>query len=110
MSQQVELYSAGKAPKVVSEQAVAFYHPNTGQIRHLHRAITLEGAKVSDPETMEREAVHRAKLLGVSLDGLKALHLIGPLEANGRFRVDPKTEKVIRLELPPELRIFRSKR
>lgn len=110
MSQPIELYSAGKAPKVISEQAVAFYHPTTGQIRHMHRAITLEGAKAADAETVKREAARQAGQLGISLDGLKALHLPGHSEASARFRVDPKTEKLVRLELSPQLRIFRGKR
>ena len=110
MSKPVEFYSAGKTPKVASEHAVAFYDPKTGQVRHLHRAITLEGAKAPDAETATREGVQHAKRLGVSLDGLKTLHIAGPMETNGRFRVDLKTEKLVRLELPPELLLFRGKK
>ena len=110
MSKPVEFYSAGKAPKVVSQQVVAFYDPKTGQVRHLHRAITLEGAKAPDTEAATREAVQHAKRLGVSLDGLKTLHVSGHTETNGRFRVDPKTEKLVRLELPPRLRLLESKK
>lgn len=110
MAQQVEFYSAGKAPKVVSVQALAFYDPKTGHIRHMHRAITLEGAKVLDAETAKREAVQHAKQLGVSLDGLKALHVPGAPATGGRFRVDLKTEKLVRLELPPGIRIFKTRK
>jgi hypothetical protein len=109
MSQELALYSAGNTPKVASVQAVAFYEPTSGQIRHMHHAITLEGAKALDAEAVKQEAIHNVKQLGTTVDGLKVLHVPEATLAGGRFRVDLKTEKLIPLELPPGIRIFKTK-
>ena len=100
-------YSAGKVPRTVSVQAIAFYDPKDGRIRHMHHAITLEGGRTLDGQALEREALQHAEQLGLKLNGLRALHVPRLADAGGRFRVDLKSQKLVRVELPPEIRIFK---
>jgi hypothetical protein len=87
-------------------QAVAFYDQD-GRIRHMHHAIALEGGRVPDAEALEREAREHAQHLGLNLAGLRTLHVPRLDNPGGRFRVDVKSQKLVPLELPPEIRVFK---
>ena len=106
MADQPTRYSVGVVPGAVAVQAIAFYDPNNGHIRHMHHAITLEGGRTLDGPALEREALAHAQHLGVDVSGLKRLHVPRLHDPGGRFRVDLKSQELVPLKVPPQLRVF----
>ena len=105
---QASRHSAGKVPEVVSVQAIAFYDPKDGRIRHMHHGVTLAGAQAHDKAAFERQAASHAAQMGVKLDGLKSLHVPNFEHTGGRFRLDVKAQKLVRLSVPDKLLVFRN--
>jgi len=95
--------STGEAPNVTSVHAIVFYDPKTGRIRHMHKAIALEGAHVAAGGSIEQQATRHAERMGVSLTGLKTLEVSDIPQVDGRYRVDLKTHKLVHVEVPKRL-------
>ena len=89
---------AGNAPRVSRIQALAF-HDGAGRIRHMHHAITLEGAEPRSYEAMLEDARIQAREMGVDLARLKVLHVTTPFDLGAQHKVDVK--KGVLVEVPP---------
>ena len=81
--------TAGTAPRVVRIQALAF-HDRSGEIRHMHHVITLEGAEPRSYEAMLEDATTHARELGVDLARLRVLHVTAPFDLGAQHKVDVK--------------------
>ena len=89
--------TAGSAPRVTRIQALAF-HDGAGRIRHMHHAITLEGAETRSYETMLEDATTQAREIGIDLARLKVLHVTAPFDLGAQHTVDVK--KGVLVEVP----------
>jgi hypothetical protein len=71
-----------------STDTCVVYDPSTGQIRHVHRAITLAGGKHPTHAQLEARAMERARAHGVDVIGLKVLRVSGEYDPMRKYRVD----------------------
>ena len=92
--------TAGSAPRVARIQALAF-HDRSGRIRHMHHAITLEGAEPRSYDALLEDARTQAREIGVDLARLRVLHVTAPFNLGAQHKVDVK--KGVLVELPPAL-------
>lgn len=90
--------TAGSAPRVARIQALAF-HDRSGRIRHMHHAITLEGAEPRSYDAMLEDAKTQARQMGVDLTRLSVLHVTAPFDLGAQHKVDVKKGALV--ELPP---------
>jgi hypothetical protein len=88
--------TAGTAPRVVRIQALAF-HDRSGEIRHMHHVITLEGAEPRSYEAMLEDAQSQARQIGVDLARLKVLHVTAPFDLSAQHKVDVKKGVLVAL-------------
>lgn len=82
--------------KKVREAACALYEPQTGQIRHMHFTVVLEGGH--DPSDAETEAMARASLerRGKPHAHLVALHVAhDAVKPCCRYRVDVEGKRLV---------------
>ena len=88
---------AGKTTDVESVYAVALYDTKDGSIRHMHQVISMADSLPYKPETIEKAAISNAKRFGHNVDKLKVLHIENLKDATSQYRVDIKTEKLVKL-------------
>lgn len=98
--------TTGRAPRIERIEALAF-HDAAGRIRHMHHAIVLEGAQPRSYEALVEDAKAQAKTLGVTLGGLRILHVQAPFSLAAQHRVDVK--KGVLVEMKPPTRPRRSR-
>lgn len=98
--------TAGNAPRITRIQALAF-HDSAGRIRHMHHAITLEGAEPRSYDSMLEDARIQAREIGVDLARLRVLHVTAPFNLGVPHKVDVKKGVLVEIE-PPHLRERRS--
>ena len=91
--------TAGSAPRVVRIQALAF-HDRAGRIRHMHHAITLEGAEPRSYDAMLEDAKTQAREMGVDLARLKVLHVTAPFDLGAQHKVDVKKGLLVEVRVP----------
>ena len=91
--------SAGQVPAVSFIDAVVFYDPEDGTIRHMHHAVTFSGAERRPREHQEESGAEAARKLGCKLDDLKVLHLPDFRPSGKTYRVDIARETLIE-EIP----------
>lgn len=92
---------AGSAPRIARIQALAF-HDAAGRIRHMHHAITLEGAEPRSYDAILEDARAQARQLRVDLARLRVLHVTAPFNLGAQHRVDVK--KGVLVEVPARRR------
>jgi hypothetical protein len=83
--------------KIESVYAVALYDPDDGSIRHMHHAVSMTGSLPNNPETIEKEAISNATRYGHNVNNLKILHIENLNDAASQYRVDVKTQKLVKL-------------
>ena len=83
-------------PGVASLRGCALFEPADGQIRHLHRVATLEGAEEISGREVEERARKVAAECGIDEARLEAVEFDPrELDPNQRYRVDPKTKRLV---------------
>jgi hypothetical protein len=81
--------------KKVREGACVLYEPGSGQIRHMHHIVVLEGGH--NPSEAQAEAAARAALerRGRTHSHLAVLHAAQTVEGTRFYRVDVKSKKLV---------------
>lgn len=86
---------------VEADRTCVLFGPNTGQIRHTHRVITLRGGTRPDDPTVESAAREHLQLSGGDAQGLRALIVdSGGLDSPAIFSVDVTTGELVSRPLP----------
>ena len=81
---------------------VMVYDPKTGQIVHMHQAVTTQGGTHPDQSTLEKLAAgHAARARNMPVDGMAFLH-VNPseVELDGRYTVDVKSRSLRKVDPP----------
>ena len=85
----------------VRESVCVLYEPETGQIRHMHCTLVLEGGYNPTPaeeEAMAHAALGRRRQPNANL---VALHVAqDALKPYSRYRVDVQAKQLVELQLP----------
>ena len=69
---------------------------DNGTICHVHRVVTMEGAKNTSEQEMEARTLHLAKELGLNVENLHIVHVDSRVFAPGmRYSVNPQTRKLV---------------
>ena len=67
-----------------------------GAIAHVHRVVTMAGAKETPRDEIEARTLRLAKELGLKTGKLEILHVDADhLRPGMRYAVDPKTRKLV---------------
>ena len=90
--------------KKVRESACVLYEPDSGQIRHIHHTLVLDGGH--NPSDADAESMARASLerRGRAHSHLAVLHTTQPFEAARFYRVDTKSKKLAEQAMMPRKR------
>jgi hypothetical protein len=86
--------------KAVRESVCVLYEPETGQVRHMHCTLVLEGGY--NPTAAEEEAMAHAALQRRAQPhaNLVALHVAqDTLKPYSRYRVDVRTKQLVALQV-----------
>jgi len=95
------IHSAGKAPAISDYHVVAFYHPETGAIRHLHTVTVFAGGRAVDEAEAVRRAHEKATAAGHNLSRLKFKVSKDPEHGHRPHRIDLKTGHFVAAPLRP---------
>ena len=80
---------------VSSARCCVLFDPADGNIHHIHRVVTMRGAKETSEREMEARILHLAKERGLDTNRLQLLHVDPEAIAHGTgYAVDPKTRKL----------------
>lgn len=83
--------------KMKSAQCCVLYNPSNGEIHHVHRVVTIEGAQETSKDELEARTLHLAKAHGIDTGQMKVLHVDpATLAAPGRYKVDVKTYRLVK--------------
>jgi hypothetical protein len=89
--------------RIAEHYACILFDKKTGKIAHIHESITFAGAKSPSRDDVEARAVllareFAAKLPGVKLDRLQALHVRPEdLKEGQSLKVDTKSRKLVQI-------------
>jgi hypothetical protein len=91
----------GKILEPELHETCAVYDPKTGRIVHVHQMVRWPGMPALTKRDIEKRGAEIAAKLGHDVARLKPLRLeIGSFERGKRYRIDPKSERLIAIELP----------
>jgi len=83
------LFANGKPVNDDASRVCVLFDPQNGRVVHVHGVTTLDGGKKVSEAELEERTIARAKALGRSVSGLKALHLpVSALRESRIFKVD----------------------
>jgi len=86
--------------KVKSVSCCLLFDPKDGNIQHVHRVVTMEGAPDTSKADLEAQTLKLAKDLGLDTGKLQVLHVEeSALEGPGRYAVDPKARTLVKQQL-----------
>jgi hypothetical protein len=89
---------AGDTEKVEFVNAIALFDAADGIVRYMYHVITMSYAPKSDPETVEKEAISRAKKFGLNTDDLQVIHIVDA-DPGSEYKFDVTTKKLEKI--PP---------
>jgi hypothetical protein len=94
-------FSSTGSQNVKSVSCCLLFDPRGGEIHHVHRVVTMEGAPDTSQAELEAKTLRVAKNLGLDTKRLQVLHV----EANefaerARYSVDPLKRTLKREALP----------
>lgn len=104
------LHVNGKSVSDDASRVCVLYEPKSGRLVHVHGVTVLPGGKEVSQAEMEQRTVARAKSLGRSVTGLKALHVpVAAIRQRGILKVNSKgTALVTAWEPPAHIRDLRA--
>jgi hypothetical protein len=83
--------------RIQAQTCCVLFDPDDGEIRHVHHAVTIEGAAVKSQEAVEARARELARESGLGDKGLHALHVdASELELGQAYRVDPEKRRLVK--------------
>jgi hypothetical protein len=89
-------FQTTRSQVVSSTRCCVVFDPADGKIAHVHRVVTMEGAKETSEKEAEARTRHLARSLGLSVDKLEIIHVDAKTLAPGhRFSVDVKSRKLV---------------
>lgn len=81
--------------QVEADSVCVLFDSSTGDVRHIHRVVTLPGGERLSKETIEQRARSLAKQAGTEVDRLEAIHVKPKaVEVQGCFRVNLRSRKL----------------
>jgi len=94
--------STGKH-KIIAENCCIVFDPSSGEIVHVYRIRTIEGAEVRSQEAIAERALELAKKHGATADTLDFIH-VDPtvLTERGRFKVHTRSRTLVAAESQPK--------
>ena len=82
--------------KVNSIRCCVVFNPADGKIEHIHRVVTMDGARGSSEKEAEARTRYLAKSLGLNVDKLEIIHVDSQALVPGlQFSVDLKSRKLV---------------
>jgi hypothetical protein len=88
--------TTGKA-KVKTVRCCVLFDPADGNIHHVHRVVTMEGALDTSEKQMATRTLQLAKDKGLDTNRLQLLHVDpAALATRGRYKVDLKTRSIVK--------------
>ena len=93
--------STGRA-QIHSVKCCVLFDRKDGAIRHVHHVVTIQGAAETPDSEVEKRALKLARELGIDTKQTQLIHVDAQaLDPQARYKVDPKTRKLIRIERTP---------
>lgn len=87
--------------QVKSIRGCVLFDPKTGEIRHLHRVVTLVGADETPEKEMADRALRLAKEAGIDCAALEVLHVDAGRFAPGQaYKVDTAKRRLVKVRGP----------
>lgn len=90
-------FAKGKEISIEHVQVVAFYDPESGEIRHLHTVTTIKGAKRLTQDESIAEGKQSAARHHKGVEGLSVALSENAAHSSTPHRIDPKTKAFIPL-------------
>lgn len=83
-------FSSTGSQNVKSVSCCLLFDPQGGQIHHVHRVVTMEGAPDTSQAEVEAQTLRVAKNLGLDVKRLQVLHVgANEFSERARYSVDP---------------------
>lgn len=87
---------SGRA-KIHSVKCCVLFDKKDGTIRHVHRVVTIHGAAEAADAEVEKRTLKLARELGSDTEQTQLIHVdTHAIDPQARYKVDPKTRKLIR--------------
>jgi hypothetical protein len=82
--------------QIRSIQCCVVFDPDDGQIQHVHRVVTMDGANDTSEQEMESRTLHLAREFGLNVKKLRIMHVDSHDLLPGRqYSVDPASRKLV---------------
>jgi len=104
-------FQSGGNAKVKSIRCCVLFDPRNGEIRHVNRVITIEGAAETSEKEMAERTLRLADSLGLETKRLQLIHVNHEALVQGhRYKVHTKTRKLTEIKEKRPRRIGGSKK
>lgn len=95
-------FSTTGSQSVKSVSCCLLFDPQGGEIHHVHRIVTMEGAPDTSTAELEAQTLRIAKNLGLDTKRLHVLHVeANEFSERARYSVDPAKRTLRKEKLPP---------
>ena len=89
--------------RIRSTKSCVLYDNASGEIKHVHHVVTIEGADETPEDTIEKRALELAQGVGVETKGLRSLHVDAEkIDPEKTFKVDVETRRLVAVSEEPE--------
>ncbi|GAS87417.1 hypothetical protein [Mycolicibacterium brisbanense] len=94
-------FSSTGSQNVQSVSCCLLFDPQGGEIHHVHRVVTMEGAPDTSQAELEAQTLRAAQNLGLDTKRLQVLHVgANEFSERARYSVDPAKRTLKKEALP----------
>jgi hypothetical protein len=85
--------------EVKSVKCCVLYDPSNGEIRHVHRIVTMDSAYETSTKDLEERTLKMASELGTNITSMKLLHIDEKMiESGKKYKVDVNNQRLVEIQ------------